>query len=74
MKFFELAIGDKFRYEGLIYIKAKEERISCCKVGKNATLYGDDSSKIVIKPLADVEKIDSSTDNPTGHIAPAKSE
>ncbi len=78
MKFFELAVGDKFRYEGLLYVKAKEERISCCKVGKNATLWGADDSKVVIKPLADVEKVDNSThqpiEPPTGHIAPAKSE
>jgi hypothetical protein len=76
MKFFELAIGDKFKYEDIIYIKVKEERISCCKVGKNAIIYGDDSSSVVIKPLSDVEKIipPPEQEPPSGHIAPAKTE
>lgn len=72
MKFFELAVGDKFKCEGLMYVKVKEERVSCCKVGKNAILYGDDSSKIVMKPLQDVEKLEEQP--PTGHTAPAKAE
>lgn len=69
MKFFELAVGDKFMYNNLVHEKVKEERISCCKVGKNAIVYGVDDSKVVIKPLEDVEIY-----NPpksTGHTAPA---
>ena len=51
MKFFELAVGDKFVLSGVIHEKVKEERVSCCKVGKNAVVYGDDTSKVVVKPL-----------------------
>jgi hypothetical protein len=73
MKFFELAVGDKFKHNGLIYEKVKEERISCCKVGKNAILYGDNASKMVFKPLEDVEKFSMESEQ-KGHIAPAKAE
>ena len=73
MKFFELAIGDKFSLNGMVYEKVKEERISCCKVGRNAVIYGDDTSKVVIKPLEDVEKFPAEPPA-TGHIAPAKAE
>jgi hypothetical protein len=73
MKFFELAVGDKFTFNGIIHEKVKEERVSCCKVGRNAVIYGNDSSKVVIKPLEDVEKFP--VEPPaTGHIAPAKAE
>jgi hypothetical protein len=71
MKFFELAVGDKFLYNGIIHEKVKEERISCCKVGKNAIVYGDSTSKVVLKPLEDVEPYPPPT---AGHIAPAKAE
>lgn len=72
MKFFELAVGDHFRYNTMEYVKVKEERISCCKVGKNAVLYGSTNSSEVVKPLEEVEKIEQ--EPPTGHIAPAKAE
>lgn len=73
MKFFELAVGDKFIFNGIIHEKVKEERVSCCKVGRNAVIYGNDSSKVVIKPLEDVEKFPEEPPA-TGHIAPAKAE
>ena len=73
MKFFELAVGDKFTLAGIIYEKVKEERISCCKVGKNAVVYGDDTSKFVVKPLEEVEKFPPQPPA-TGHIAPAIAE
>lgn len=74
MKFFELAVGDLFKYNGIIHQKVKEERVSCCKVGKNAVVYGSDSTSVVVKPLEEIEKVE--VDNPpaTGHIAPAKPE
>jgi hypothetical protein len=74
MKFFELAVGDRFLYNGIIHEKVKEERISCCKVGKNAIVYGDTASKVVLKPLEDVEKYPPSSPPTTGHTAPAKAE
>lgn len=73
MKFFELAVGDKFTYNGMVHEKVTEERISCCKVGRNAIIYGDASSKVVVKPLEDVEKYPPETPV-TGHTAPAKAE
>lgn len=69
MKFFELSIGDKFMYNGIVHEKVKEERISCCKVGKNAIVYGVDDSKVVIKPLDEVERYE--PPKASGHIAPA---
>ena len=78
MKFFELAVGDHFRYNGVAYVKVKEERISCCKVGKNAVLYGSTNSSEVLKPLEEVEKLNPETleplEKPTGHTAPARPE
>lgn len=57
MKFFELAVGDKFLLNDVEHVKVKEERISCCKVGCNAKVVGDDASKVVVKPLDDVTKV-----------------
>lgn len=74
MKFFELAIGDLFKHNGIIHQKVKEERVSCCKVGKNAVVYGADSTGVVIKPLEEVEKLDNNNPPATGHVAPAQSE
>lgn len=74
MKFFELAVGDHFKYGGgpVVHVKVKEERISCCKVGKNAIVYGVEDSKVVVSPLEEVEKV--VVASPEGHIAPAKTE
>jgi len=57
MKFFELAVGDEFVYNGANHVKVKEERISCCKVGCNAKLTSDPNSKVVVTPLQDVERV-----------------
>lgn len=56
MKFFELVIGDEFMLNDVKHVKVKEERISCCKVGCNAKIVGDDASKVVVTPLQDVIK------------------
>jgi hypothetical protein len=56
MKFFELAVGDEFVLNDVKHVKVKEERISCCKVGCNAKIVGDEASKVVVTPLQDVVK------------------
>ena len=58
MKFFELAIGDEFLHNDVKHVKVKEERISCCKVGCNAKIVGDETSKVVVTPLQDVTKVE----------------
>ena len=58
MKFFELVVGDEFMLNDVKHVKVKEERISCCKVGCNAKVVGDDASKVVVTPLQDVSKVE----------------
>lgn len=58
MKFFELAVGDKFLHNNVEHVKVKEERISCCKVGCNAKLTSDPNSKVVLKPLDEIVKVE----------------
>ena len=57
MKFFELAVGDEFVLNDVKHVKVTEERISCCKVGCNAKVVGDEASKVVVTPLQDVAKV-----------------
>lgn len=57
MKFFELAVGEEFLLNDVKHVKVKEERISCCKVGCNAKVVGDEASKVVVKPLDEVTKV-----------------
>ena len=57
MKFFELAVGDEFVLNNVKHVKVKEERVSCCKVGCNAKVVGDEASKVVVTPLQDVDQV-----------------
>lgn len=57
MKFFELAVGDQFLLNDVAHVKVKEERVSCCKVGLNAKVVGDETSKVVVTPLQEVIKV-----------------
>jgi hypothetical protein len=52
-EFRALAVGDKFIYKDIIYIKIPEERISCCKVFNAQNI--DNKEKTMIKPLDKVE-------------------
>jgi hypothetical protein len=56
MKFSELKVGDKFKYNNTEYSKIPEVRISCCKVKHNCET--PDGTKAALKPLDEVEKIE----------------
>jgi hypothetical protein len=56
MKFHEVAVGEKFKFNNQEYIKIPEARVSCCKILHNAELAGT-AEKVVLKPLDEVEKI-----------------
>lgn len=56
MKFSDLSIGDKFSVAGSEFVKIEPEKISCCRT--NNALKLDDSTKTMIKPNTDVEKVE----------------
>lgn len=61
MKFYKLSVGTKFtvaEHPDVVFVKVKEERISCCKVKVNAV---NDATKenIVFKPMQDVTVVNS---------------
>jgi hypothetical protein len=56
MKFHELAVGDKFKFNNVEYTKIPEVRISCCKVQHNCQAVAS-NDKTALKPLDEVEKI-----------------
>lgn len=53
-KFMDLQVGETFKYEGIVYTKIPDERISCCRVN-NAQQSNDPGTKIQVVPIADVE-------------------
>lgn len=57
MKFHELQVGDKFKFNNVEYIKIPEIKASCCKVEQNCSVVGSDT-KAVLKPLDEVEKME----------------
>ncbi len=60
MKFHELAVGERFRFNNQEYTKVPEVRVSCCKVGHNCQLVGSEE-KAVLKPLDEVDRIETNT-------------
>lgn len=56
MKFFEVSVGQKFRFNNQEYVKIPEVKVSCCKVQHNAELTGS-SEKVVLKPMDEVEVV-----------------
>lgn len=56
MKFHELSVGEKFKFNNLEFTKIPEERVSCCKVKWNGENVST-GEKIVFKPLDEVEKV-----------------
>jgi hypothetical protein len=56
MKFFEVSVGQKFRFNNQEYIKIPEIKVSCCKVQHNAELTGS-AEKVVLKPMDEVEVV-----------------
>lgn len=56
MKFHELSVGEKFKFNENEFTKIKEERVSCCKIKWNCE-NSSTGEKIVLKPLDEVEKV-----------------
>jgi hypothetical protein len=56
MKFFEVAVGSKFKFNNQEYTKVNEVKLNCCKVKYNAELSGS-GEKVTLKPLDEVEVI-----------------
>lgn len=56
MKFHELSVNDKFRFNNQEYRKITEVRASCCRVKENCELLSN-KQKAVLKPGDEVEKI-----------------
>jgi hypothetical protein len=56
MKFHELAVGEKFKFNNQEYVKIPEIKLSCCKIKENAQVVAN-SAKAVIKPMEEVEKV-----------------
>jgi hypothetical protein len=56
MKFNELGVGEKFKFNNVEYTKIPEVRISCCKVKENCQEVVS-GNKVVLKPLDEVEKL-----------------
>jgi hypothetical protein len=56
MKFNELAVNDKFKFNNVVYIKIPEEKANCCKVRANCqNVYTKEKTKL--NPLDEVEKL-----------------
>jgi hypothetical protein len=56
MKFHELAVGDKFKFNNQEYIKTQEVRLNCCKIKENCQVVSS-GAKAALKPLDEVEKV-----------------
>ena len=56
MKFHELAVGDKFKFNNQEYVKLPEVKASCCKVKHNCE-NTNGGAKAALQPLDEVEKI-----------------
>lgn len=56
MKFHEVAVGDKFKFNNREYIKIPEVRLSCCKIKENCEEVGS-NAKAALKPMDEVEKL-----------------
>jgi len=52
--FSEVALGQRFVYQNMEYIKIEQKRISCCKF-TNCHAVGNTNQKIGIKPAETVE-------------------
>jgi hypothetical protein len=56
MKFHEVPVGEKFKYNNIEYTKTEEVRVSCCKIKENCQEINS-GAKAVLKPMDEVEKI-----------------
>lgn len=54
VQFHTLAVGTKFIFQGIEYIKIETERVSCC-TSLNASVASNPESKKFIIPVSEVE-------------------
>lgn len=45
--FHEISVGQKFSVDGVQYEKVQEERISCCKIKRNAIKLDDNTGAVI---------------------------
>lgn len=57
MKFNELSIDDKFKFNNSIYKRIPDIKASCCKIKANCENINT-KEQILIKPLDEVEKLE----------------
>lgn len=57
MKFHELAVGEKFKFNNQEYLKTPEIKSNCCRVKENCEIVST-GQKAVVKPLDEVEKVE----------------
>jgi hypothetical protein len=55
MKFSELAVGDKFTFNGTEYVKTETVKVSCCKSVN--CMKTADNSKTMVNPDSAVEQV-----------------
>jgi hypothetical protein len=53
-QFKELVVGDTFTYNGLEYVKIKDEKVSCCRT-LNAAQASDETKKVMVPPITEIE-------------------
>lgn len=58
VRFKSLAIGEKFRYNDMVWIKVHPVKKSCCKVLYNAHVDGNLDVRQVFQPEVEVERVD----------------
>jgi pyruvate carboxylase len=56
MKFYQLGVGDRFKFNDQEYVKVQEVKANCCKIKENCKVVGS-GEKAVLKPLDEVEKV-----------------
>lgn len=56
MQFFQLKVGDKFKYNNVEYQKVKDVKLTCCKLKRNAINLSNNADA-VIAPKQEVQKI-----------------
>ena len=55
MTFAELAVGQKFKFNNIVYTKTEPQKVSCCKTLNAVNL--DNNQKAMIKPNDTVELV-----------------
>lgn len=56
--FAKLNIGDKFEFDGRIWMKITPQKKSCCKIIANAQVVNNPNQKRVFNPGAQVTKVE----------------